>query len=72
MKVEFRTIYDESVLITNVDQVSDAPDAVVITSKCGEMLKMFMDATDDCTPLLYSEHLAIPKSCIKKEIHCKE
>ena len=72
MRVEFRTIYDESVLITNVNCVYDSKDAVSVSCECGNQLKVFLDATDDCTPLLYADSLAISKSCIKKEIICKE
>ena len=72
MRVEFETIYDESVLITNVNNVYDSIDAVSVSCQCGDQLKVFLDGTDDCTPLFYADSLAIPKSCIKKEIICKE
>ena len=72
MKVEFNTIYDKPVRITSINSIYDSKDAVSVSCQCGDQLKVFLDATDDCTPLFYADSLAIPKSCIKNEIICKE
>ena len=70
MRVVFNTVYDERVIITNVEAVTDAPDALVVTAKLGDNLKLFVNGTEDCTPMIYADHIAIPKECISKEITC--